>query len=255
MSENNYRDALGKARYEFGLGDPLLMADCSGAVYQELGDGKGIFRLTYLNKEYEITFPAGEVSFAKDTIPVAKDKGTDDCWVQEPEAELKVESPAAKVGCGRPIPQAVPIDYSGNTILVSDQTLMLMYLKQASGLPLREQWLNFLQLPEGSHHYGPFLVDAVNPMVELFHDNKELFFKAVAGMGGKAAKLGDFGAIIPALPRIPLAFLVWEGDEEFPPKGGILFDDTISTNLDTAGAYVLGINAARRLMAIGKRLR
>jgi hypothetical protein len=235
VTEQNYADALAKARGAFAKGEPLFMADCSGAKYEDLGESKGLFTLTYLNKSYQITYPAGEFSFAS--------------------GGGRVEAAAEKVGCGRPIPQAAPVDYSGDIILISDQTLMLMYLKQASGLPNREQWQNFLQLPEGSHHYGPFMVDAIKPMVALFDGHRELFYRALAEMGGEQAKLGDFGGLIPVFPKIRLAIVIWEGDEEFPAKGNILFDANVSTYLDTAGVYVMGINAARRLMAAGAKLK
>jgi len=235
VTENNYHDALAKARGEFAKGDPLLMADCSGAKYEDLGGGKGLVTLTYLNKSYQINYPAGEISYAL--------------------GGGKIEAADEKVGCGRPIPQAAPVDYSGNTILISDQTLMLMYLKRASGLPNRGQWQNFLQLPEGSHHYGPFMVDAINPMVAMFDGHRDLFYRALGEMGGEQAKLGDFGGLMPVFPKIKLAMVIWEGDEEFPAKGNILFDANVSTYLDTAGAYVMGINAARRLMAAGAKLK
>jgi hypothetical protein len=235
VAEQNYADALAKARGEFAKGDPLLMADCSGAGYEDLGEGSGLFTLTYLNKSYQITYPAGMISFASS-------------------GGGKVEASAEKAGCGRPSPHGTPVDYSGSTILISDQTLMLMYLKQASGLPSRGQWLNFLQLPEGSHHYGPFIIDAINPLVVMFDGQRELFYRVLAEIGGEQAKLGDFGGLVPVFPRIKLAIVIWEGDEEFPAKGNMLFDANVPTYLDTAGAYVMGINAARRLVAAGAKL-
>lgn len=244
VSEKNYTDALEKARDEFRKGDPGLMADCSGAAYKDLGNGNGVFTLSYLNKKYHITYPAGKISFAPEEQGKGEEIGNN--------SPTKVQQPWEKVGCGRPLPdQIVNTDYSGKTILISDQTLMLMYLKQASGLPAREQWVNFLQLPEGSHHYGPFMVDAINPMVDLFDGKQDLFLASLAEMGGQPVKMGDFGGLIPVLPKITLAAIIWVGDEEFPAKGNILFDVGISTYLDTAGAYVLGINTARRLVTIG----
>jgi len=242
MSENNYLSALAKIREEFGKGNPLRMADCSGAKYQTISKSDaplssreqvGLFMLRYLNKDYYITFPDGQISFAEcDNIL---------------NVSARVEN--RKAGCGRP-DFHISTDYSGNTILVSDQTLILMYLTQASGISPRGQWSNFLQLPEGSHHHGPFINDAINPWVKTFNGKKDLFLSVLKEMGGSEARLGDYGGVIKAFPKIPLAFLIWEGDDEFPPKGNILFDSTISMFLDTAGAYVLGINAARRMMAV-----
>ena len=204
MAESNYLDALEKARQEFALGDPFFMADCSGARYREETSGQGIFTLKYLSRDYQISYPDGEIS------------------------------------C------------SGQTILVSDSTLLLMYLKQASGLPIRGQWINFLQLPEGAHHHEPFMIDAIRPMLKEFEGKRDLFLRVAEKLGGWEVKMGDYGAIIPVLPKVELAFVIWEGDEEFPAKGNILFDSSITTYFDTAGAYVLGINVARRLVALAQ---
>ncbi|MGF7184604.1 hypothetical protein GGQ84_000688 [Desulfitispora alkaliphila] len=240
MSEKNYLDALTKAQQEFATGDPLTMADCSGATYEQTETGKGYFKLRYLNRDYRVDYPSGEVSFFH--------HGSERQEVRPQEAEQQ------KTGCARPIPQIEEPDYSGDTILISDKTLMLMYLKQASGLPPREQLINFLQLPEGGHHHVPFIVDAINPMVEFYDQRRKLFYEAVAKLDGEINELGDFGATIQVFPKIPLAMMVWEGDEEFPAKGNVLFDETVSSYLDTAGAYVMGINAARRLVAVGQKL-
>lgn len=229
--EENYLSALDKAREEFGAGDPVLMSDCSGAMFNEKDKGEGVFKLTYLNQDYLVTFPRGEISFAdleKDDI---KEK--------------------AKSGCGRPYEGGQDIDYSGKTILISDQVLILYYLRYASGLPPRGRWINFLELPNGSHHYSCFIEDAINPMINKMAGYEKEFYQGVKALGGEKIDTGDFGAVIPVFPKISMAFVIWEGDDEFPPKGNILFDSVISTYLDTASVYVLGINASMRLINKG----
>jgi hypothetical protein len=31
---------------------------------------------------------------------------------------------------------------------------------------------------------------------------------------------------LPVLPYVPLTFVIWQGDDEIPPNGNILFDET-----------------------------
>jgi hypothetical protein len=45
---------------------------------------------------------------------------------------------------------------------------------------------------------------------------------------------------IPALPRVPVALLWWDGDDEFDPRADLLFDATASHHLTTDGCAVLG---------------
>jgi hypothetical protein len=133
-------------------------------------------------------------------------------------------------------------------INVSDRYLILLYLAQGSGLPLRNNWLTFLELPGGPHHYAPFLKEGVEPLVEAFGKNPEEAWVAAKSFGATRITMGSVGFIMPVLPKLPLAFVFWEGDEEFPPKANILFDQISSDYLDTASLYILGINAARKLI-------
>ena len=43
--------------------------------------------------------------------------------------------------------------------------------------------------------------------------------------------MGDAAYSFRILPRLPVAVLLWKGDEEFPPEGNILFDKNISNIL------------------------
>ena len=231
MEEKN-KGALMKAKEEFKEGDPFLMADCSGAVFEEIEEGKGIFKLRYLNQDYMIKFPEGEITFADDFK----------------EDKLQFE----KNGCGRPINKGnreeENEDHTGDTILISDQVLMLYYLRNASGLPPKGRWINFLELPQGGHHHSCFIEDAITPLVNKLAGKKENFFKGVEALGGEKGEMGDYSAIIPVFPKLNQAFIIWEGDDEFPAKGNIIFDAIISTYLDTASIYVMGINATLRLI-------
>jgi hypothetical protein len=38
---------------------------------------------------------------------------------------------------------------------------------------------------------------------------------------------GDVSVLVRALPLVPIALILWRGDEEFPPEGNILFDRSI----------------------------
>lgn len=136
----------------------------------------------------------------------------------------------------------------GNTVTFNDATLILQYLKQCSGLPPRGQWISFLELPQGEHHYVPFLNDACKPVSEIFGNNLPLLEKRVNKLGGQRINLGDCSFLIPAFPKLPLAVVVWEGDEEFPPKATILFDSIAPYHLSTAALWVLGCELTKKLL-------
>ncbi|MGB9904070.1 MAG: DUF3786 domain-containing protein [Desulfotomaculales bacterium] len=130
----------------------------------------------------------------------------------------------------------------------NDRALIVQYLCSASGLPPRGRWLSFLELPEGSHHYAPFQTDATIPLARRFGRDREGFSGAARFLGGTPLPLGDAGFSIPAFPRLPLAVILWEGDEEFEAKTNILFDAAAPASLSTAALWVLGVEMARKML-------
>jgi len=148
------------------------------------------------------------------------------------------------------------IDFAGNVykqgnckeVSYNDHTLILQYLCSASGLPPRGKWLSFLELPYGALHNAPFYTDALKPLAEAFGTRMDDFYRATKHLGGTPVNMGDAGAIIPALPKLPLAVTIWSGDDEFPPRANILFDSVAPTHLTTAALWVLGVELAHKLI-------
>ncbi|WP_027365717.1 DUF3786 domain-containing protein [Desulfotruncus alcoholivorax] len=138
---------------------------------------------------------------------------------------------------------------NGDQVSLNDATLILQYMIQCSGLPPRGRWISFLELPEGMHHYVPFLNDACNPISREFGNQPEKLLERSKLLGGMPAALGDCSVIIPAFQKLPLAVVMWEGDDEFPPKATILFDAIAPHQLTTAALWVLGCELTKKLIA------
>lgn len=130
----------------------------------------------------------------------------------------------------------------------NEVTCILQYLAKASGLPLRNKWISFLELPEGEHHFVPFQNDAMKPLAEKFGSDLAAFSRIANNLGGKPISMGDVAFSLPVLPKLPLAVALWEGDEEFSPKANVLFDGVAPTCLTTAGLWVLGIEVVGRFI-------
>jgi len=135
-----------------------------------------------------------------------------------------------------------------NDVPYNDRVIIVQYLCQASGLP-RGRWLSFLELPDGSHHYAPLQIDATIPLAKRFGRNPDGFQRAARALGGIPLEIGDHGFKIPALPKLPLAVILWAGDEEFGAQTNILFDAVAPTHLSTAALWVLGVELARKMLA------
>lgn len=124
-----------------------------------------------------------------------------------------------------------------------EKIVILQYLTSASGLPHREQWLSFLDLRGGQLHWRPFQREALEPLARNYFNSMDLFLKLGLEHGGIPFDKGDAGVVIPVLPRISLAFIIWQGGEEFASRSMILFDSVAETYFATATLYVLAIQA------------
>lgn len=131
----------------------------------------------------------------------------------------------------------------------NDRTLILQYLVQSSGLPPRGRWLSFLELPDGPHHYEPLKIDAMQPLARAFAGRLEQLDAAAHALGGRPISMGDRAFSFAALPKICLAVVFWDGDDEFPARSNILYDAVAPAHLTTAALWVLGLELARKLIA------
>ncbi len=63
--------------------------------------------------------------------------------------------------------------------------------------------------------------------------------KRVFHWAGKPLDLGDDAFVFKFFPRLPVAFVYWRGDEEFPPYSKILYDVSASNYMSTHGLRAL----------------
>ena len=89
---------------------------------------------------------------------------------------------------------------------------------------------------------------AVKPLVECFGETPEKLIETGEVMGGQRAALGDASVTINVLPYFPMTFIIWKGDEEIPPDGNILFDQTAKTWFGAEDLSVVAGLAAHELI-------
>ncbi|MCL4516212.1 MAG: DUF3786 domain-containing protein [Firmicutes bacterium] len=115
----------------------------------------------------------------------------------------------------------------------ADQVPLLHYLATASGAPLSGKAISFKELWGGQIYIEPFNRRALNPMLKAFGTKSPELLEAARPLGGRKASQGDISVTVPVFPRVPVTLVFWEGDEEFPPSGTILFDNTANGYLPT----------------------
>lgn len=128
---------------------------------------------------------------------------------------------------------------SAEPVAVKDKVLILHYLLNAKGTPLADRLITFRELPEGSVYSPTFAQRTVKPLVDSLGQAPHLLVNIAAKLGGRKVDYGDTAVTINAFRCVPITIVLWQGDEELPPQGNILFDATISDYLPTEDITVL----------------
>ena len=141
---------------------------------------------------------------------------------------------------------------SEEMVPLKDKILILHYLTQAKGTPPSNKLITYKELPDGSTYFPTFAKRAIKPIVDHFGKEPARLVDTVAKLGGNKADYGDVAATINAFSRVPITFVLWKGDEEFPPEGNIIFDSTISDYLSIEDINILCEAIAWRLVKLLK---
>ena len=150
-------------------------------------------------------------------------------------------SPDKKVLTISFINQAYQISHPDGTVLTADgerastyhAIIILHYLATATGEPLTGEWIAYRHLPGGDIYIDPFQKRAVNPFMMTFGGTPETFVKKALSVGGRQAGKSGYSVEFRVLPRVPMLFTLWPGDEELPGSATILFDQSAPGYLPT----------------------
>jgi len=124
-------------------------------------------------------------------------------------------------------------------VSLRDRILILHYLTLAKGTPATNRLVTFKQLPGGASYFPAFFQRATKRLLNHFGKEPELLTDAAAKLGGYKANYADVAVTINAFPRVPITIALWQGDDEFPSMGSIMFDASISDYLSTEDITVL----------------
>ena len=130
--------------------------------------------------------------------------------------------------------------------------ILLHFLIKADGRPLSGQLVPYKEIPGGMVYAGVFARRAVEPLIPVFGQSPGRLLEAGFRLGGRKAEYGDVSLELMALPRIPMTYILWEGDEEFPATAQLLFDRAVEGYLSLEDIVVVGEMATKRLIALGR---
>jgi hypothetical protein len=146
----------------------------------------------------------------------------------------------------------VAVAGSDEPVPIKDKILILDYFTRARGTPLKGKWITYKELHEGINYFDVFATRTIKPLVTYFGGEPEKLLQTATSLGGRKADYGDAAVTFKAFPRLPVTFVLWRGDDEFPPEGSILFDSTASDYLSNDDIHTLCENIVWRLVRLSR---
>ncbi|MDF2569884.1 MAG: hypothetical protein K0R55_1488 [Sporomusa sp.] len=117
---------------------------------------------------------------------------------------------------------------SGTRAALGTGMLILHYLAFAQAVEPSGRWITLKEVPNGGMVFYPaFKKEVLDALVATFQYDLAAFDRAAAALSGEKLKMGHSAAVFQAFPKVPLAVLLWEGDEEFGGSANFLFDSTV----------------------------
>ncbi len=118
------------------------------------------------------------------------------------------------------------------------ELISLVFLLNAGPASPDGKLVSTAELKTAHFFQGPHELKVGSLIKRYGHDIKG-FRENAASLGGKAQEMADAAYKLPALPKVPLYYLFWEGDQEFGPHLSILFDRTVEQHLPADGIWGL----------------
>ena len=129
--------------------------------------------------------------------------------------------------------QYYPLEGAANA-----RILVLRYLTEGAAAPATGKFLTYREVPWGEVYFKQFHGRCLFRLAYGFGNKLQKFREIMEKLGARKLPHGDAGYEFEFLNGLYLQFLLWEGDEEFPPSAQILFSDNFPV------AFVMGEDMA-----------
>jgi hypothetical protein len=130
------------------------------------------------------------------------------------------------------------------------ELICVVYLLNAGPEGIKGEMVSEKDLKGGHFFTGPHELKK-EPVLSRYGNDLKGFRSAAEKLGGIELVQGDAGYQFLALPKIPVYYLLWEGDEEFRPSLSILFDRSVEKHLAPDAVWGL-VNLVSDALLTGK---
>lgn len=115
-----------------------------------------------------------------------------------------------------------------DAILCNDihaKILMLRYFSEGDYMKAAGDLLSYRDLPWEEVYYRQFYGRCIMRLAKTYGNRQDVFERLMEKLAGIRQKYGDVSYEFEVFRELKLCFILWSGDEEFPPSAQILFSD------------------------------
>ena len=111
----------------------------------------------------------------------------------------------------------------------------------------QNRWVPFRELKNAGPFAPAFEKNILKPLAATFEGKPDKLREAAQALGGEMLSQADVGFILPCFVCIPMQFLFWDGDDEFPAQANILFDYSATDYIHVESTVTLATEGLVRL--------
>ena len=135
-----------------------------------------------------------------------------------------------------------------------ERILFLRYLLDGRYAMPGGQYLTYREFPWGAVYLRQCTGRCVQRFAFSYGSRPELLERIMAKLPAKRLSHSDAGWEVELMPRLAVRFLLWLGDEEFPPNAQILFSDNFRHAFTAEDLANVGDIILNRMKKIGAEL-
>lgn len=126
--------------------------------------------------------------------------------------------------------------------------IILHYLAALPAPGAGNKLIDFREVPSGNMYYSSFEARVYQPFLTFFGKKPSLFIKASTIFEGEQVDFGNAAFKFVVLPEIPVYFILYEEDEEFPAACKVLFDSSIKDYFPTEDIAIICEDTVKELI-------
>ena len=130
------------------------------------------------------------------------------------------------------------------------ELVTVLYLNNVNGLyPMDRDIVGVKDLKEAHFFQGPHAL-RTEPLARRYGTDLKAFRRAAEYLEGQPRDMADIAFRLLPFPRVPLYYLLWQGDDEFEPRVTVLLDRPIENSLAADAIWAL-INRVTTALLVG----